>query len=374
MPPVNLLVKPASSLCNMRCRYCFYADVAQNRAVPSYGIMSPETQEALVAAAFAYAEGSCGFAFQGGEPTLAGLSYFERLIALEEQYNTKHLPVYNSIQTNGYVMDETWAAFLAKHRFLVGLSMDGPKDLHDACRLDAAGKGTHSRVMRAARLLEKHKVPFNILCVVNNAIARHAEQVFRFFQKNGLRYLQFIPCLDAFDQTDTHPYSLTAERYAHFLKTTFDLYYDSYCKGQYVSIRTFDNYVGMLLGQPPESCGMSGVCSCYFVAEGDGSIYPCDFYVLDEYRLGNITEMSFADMLQSPNAERFVEESRQVHEDCQNCRWMSLCRGGCRRNREPMVAGKLAKNQFCKAFQAFFEYAYDRLCHMADCERRSRQR
>lgn len=141
---------------------------------------------------------------------------------------------------------------------------------------------------------------------MNNAVARHAGRVFHFFGSSGFRYLQFIPCLDAFGGNESPPYSLTAEWCAHFLKTTFDLYYDSYCEGQHISIRTFDNYVGMLLGRPPESRGMAGVCTCYFEMEEDGSVYPCDFYVLDEYRLGNIQETGLADMLTSPNAERFV--------------------------------------------------------------------
>ena len=154
----------------MRCKYCFYADITDNREVKSYGIMSEETLENLIKKAFEYASGSATFAFQGGEPTLAGLNFYRKLLEFEKKYNLKSIPVQNAIQTNGYVIDDEWAKFLAENKFLVGLSMDGTKDIHDSLRLDATGKGTFSRVQKTARLFNKYGVEFNILCVVNNFI------------------------------------------------------------------------------------------------------------------------------------------------------------------------------------------------------------
>lgn len=369
MPPITLLIKPASSMCNMRCKYCFYADVADHRKSRNYGFMSDETLETMVKLALRYAEGYCGFAFQGGEPTLSGLDFFRRLIKLQKNYNVNNVQISNSIQTNGFNIDEEWAAFLAKNRFLVGLSLDGPKEIHDRFRLDAAGNGTFSRVMRAAALFEKHKVEYNILCVVNNIVAGNGAKIYHFFKQKGFRYLQFIPCLDSFDDDETHDFSLTPENYASFLKSTFELYYrdfkSGFKQGNYISIRNFDNYVSMLMGNRPESCGMNGVCTCYFVVESDGSTYPCDFYVLDKYRMGNIKLQSFSQLAKSEPAVRFVQESYSIDDTCKKCPWFPICRGGCRRNREPFLDGKPVLNRYCFAYKEFFNDSFTRLKELA---------
>ena len=362
MPPINLLIKPASSLCNMRCKYCFYADVASHRDVGSYGIMDTKLLEELVKKALDEAEGFCGFAFQGGEPTLAGLDFYKTLIELEKKYNKKRLPIHNAIQTNGYVINDDWARFFTDNNFLVGLSLDGNRELHDSMRLDANGNGTYNRVVRAAETFDKYNVQYNILCVVNNLVARHPQKVYNSLRRYG--YLQFIPCLDGFDR-EVRDYSLDPKRYANFLKFTFDNYYSDFRSGHYVSVRNFDNYIMMLSGRPPEACGMTGQCTCYFVVEGDGGVYPCDFYVVDRYRLGSIAENSFAELRESEPARRFVDESKHIDKDCRECEWYPLCRGGCRRNREPFVGGLPAKNIYCEAYREFFDYAYPRLCELA---------
>ncbi len=362
--PFSALVKPASSACNMRCRYCFYADEARSRAVANYGVMSGETLEILVRKAFDYATGPVSFTFQGGEPTLAGLDFYRRLIALEKQYNARRVPVNNAIQTNGLLIDEAWAAFLREHRFLVGLSMDGYGALHDALRPDAAGEGTFARVCGAAALFDRHGVDYNILCVVTAPAARRAEKLYRYFCNRRFRYLQLIPCLDALDGGGGD-WSLTAADYARFLNGTFRLYYDGFMRGDYVSVRLFDNYVRMLMGEPPESCGMAGVCASWLTIEGDGGVYPCDFYVLDEWRLGNIREDGIEALMTGAAARRFVETSRPVHEKCAACRWYPLCRGGCRREREPFADGRPGLNRLCGAYQAFFEENAQNLERMA---------
>jgi len=362
MPPVNILIKPASSLCNMRCKYCFYADVSENRETRSYGMMTLDTLEQLVKRTFAYATGYAGFAFQGGEPTLVGLDFYKKLLELQETYNTKHIRVFNSIQTNGYAIDAEWAEFFAKHQFLVGLSMDGTKEAHDSLRLDASGNGTFDRIRKTAELFAKKGVQFNILCVVNNFVARYPQKVYEQLKK--YKYMQFIPCLDAFDQTPT-AYSLTPERYATFLRQTFDLYYRDFMSGNYVSVRNFDNYVNILMGRPPESCAMNGCCTCYFVVEGDGSVYPCDFYVLDEWKLGNIFDKTLDEMIRSEPAQEFVEQSKYVSEACKSCRYYRICRGGCRREREPFVDGHPGLNRHCKCYTAFFDNSIPKLMEIA---------
>ncbi len=371
MPPITMLIKPASSLCNMRCKYCFYADVTDHREVKSYGIMSHALLETMVKRALDEAEGLCSFSFQGGEPTLAGLDYFRLLIDLQKKYNTKHLQIRNAIQTNGYIIDEEWAKFFAENHFLVGLSVDGYRELHDSMRIDGAGEGTYARIMKTAALFDRYHVEYNVLCVVNNLVARHPQKVYNALKKFG--YIQFIPCIDGFDG-EKQLYSLDGKRYAEFLKTTFDCYYQDFMSGHFVSVRNFDNYVSMLCGQPPEACGMSGFCTCYFVIEGDGSVYPCDFYVLDEFRLGNVATDSFADMRGSEQAKRFTEPSTAVHAQCDGCQWYPICRGGCRRDREPFADGKPDINVHCEAYKAFFPYAIERLQQIAQICMRGPQR
>lgn len=364
MPPITILIKPTSSLCNMRCRYCFYNDVAENREIKSYGMMSTETLEILVEKALKYSDKMCSFAFQGGEPTLAGLDFYKKLIELEKTYNVKNVQIHNAIQTNGYIVDEEYAKFFSENKFLVGLSLDGTRELHDSLRVDINGNGTYDKVISASKLFDKYNVEYNILCVVNNYVARHGNQIYNLFKKNKFKFLQFIQCLDGFDG-QVKNFSLSPERYTAFLKSTFDNYYNDFLSGDYTSIRLFDNYVRIVSGNQAEACGMNGVCSYNFVVEGDGSVFPCDFYVLDKYRLGNINQDSFEEMRNSDIAKNFVCESRYIDPKCRECKWLNICRGGCRRNREPLLDGKPSLNVFCQTYYEFFEYAYDRIKKMA---------
>jgi len=366
MPPLSMLIKPASSLCNLRCRYCFYHSIAENREIESYGLMDIDTLEAIVKKALEFADYSCTFAFQGGEPTIAGLGFFRKLVDFEKKYNIKKVKVYNAIQTNGMVIDDEWASFLAENNFLVGISLDGPKDIHDASRIGADGKGSFNRVMQTIVRFNKYKVEYNILFVVDAIVARYAAKIYSFFKKNGFKYLQFIPCLDPLNEKPgAYEYSLTPERFSYFLKTLFDLWYKDVRSGQMVSVRYFDNLVGMFMGIRPEACGMMGECNCQFVIEANGGVYPCDFYVIDEWYLGNIKDKGIEELRNSNAARRFIEVSRHVDPACVSCRWANLCRGGCRRLREPFVDGKPALNYLCHAYREFFEYSVQRLRELA---------
>ena len=363
MPPLSLLIKPASGSCNMRCKYCFYADEAQNRSTPLMGRMSADTLHALVDKALAYAEGECTFAFQGGEPTLAGLDFFRDLTDYVARHeNPKRIQVRYALQTNGYALDEAWARWFAENHVLVGVSLDGPKEVHDRYRVDAAGKGTYNRVTASLRLLEKHHVDYNILTVVTAANARRGRSLYDFFKKNGFHYQQYIECLDPIgEQPGGHDYSLTPERYEVFLKSLFDAWYLDMKAGRYVYNRYFENLMMVLAGGMPESCNMRGVCGVQWVVEADGSVYPCDFYALDEWRLGNIREDSFEAMDRKREELGFIQWSCRVPEECRECRWYPLCRNGCRRNREMVTAESTGRNYFCAAYQGFFEYAFPRL-------------
>ncbi len=362
MPPLNLLIKPASGSCNMRCRYCFYTDEAQKREVGSYGRMSRETAEILVDRAMEYGDRECTFAFQGGEPTLAGLDFFRDFTDLVLSHkNPKKLRIHYALQTNGYRLDEEWARFFREHRFLVGISLDGPREIHDRYRLDAGGKGTWNRVMASVRLLEKYQVEYNALAVVTAASARNAQKIYNFFKKNRIGYQQYIECLDPIGETPgEQEYSLTPKRYEEFLKNLFDAWYLDQKAGHPVYNRYFENLLMIMAGQGPESCSMRGVCGVQWVAEADGSIYPCDFYALDAWRLGNIREQTFEEMDKKREELGFIQKSAVPAPQCRDCAWYGLCRGGCRRHREPLTPeGSL--NYFCSAYQGFFAYAWPRL-------------
>lgn len=366
MQPLSLLIKPASSYCNLKCKYCFYHSVSESRSIKSFGLMKLDTLEKIVKQALEYAEGFCTFAFQGGEPTLVGLDFYKQLIKYQKKYNVKGVQIHNALQTNGIAIDDAWAQFLAENKFLVGISLDGPKDIHDLARVDSNDKGSFTRVINTINRFNKYKVEYNILCVITAPVARHINKIYSFFKKNNFRYLQFIPCLDPLNEAPGgYEHSLTPERYAYFLKTLFDQWYYDLMHNESIDIRYFSNLVQMAMGYPPESCGMSGQCACYYVIESDGGVYPCDFYVTDEWYLGSIKSEDFETLKNSPVAERFIEISQCVDTSCTECEWFSLCRGGCRRNREPSINGELALNYFCPAFKEFFSYAAERIYKLA---------
>jgi len=366
MPLISLLIKPASGNCNMQCKYCFYADEQENREIASYGIMSRETMYTLIDKVMEYAARSCSLAFQGGEPTLAGLDFFRDLTDyIRKHPNPKKIRFRFALQTNGLVIDEGWAQFLAQNHFLTGVSLDGLKQIHDRYRLDAAGKGTYNRVMNSIRLLEKYHAEYNILTVVTADTARNAQKIYRFFQKNHMEYQQYIECLDPIgEEPGNREYSLTPQRYVKFLKDQFDAWYLDRKAGKHVYNRYFENLLMILNRQMPESCNMCGICGKQWVVEADGSVYPCDFYALDEWRLGNILTDSFAAMDKKRDELGFIEWSRQVPDECKNCKWYKLCRNGCRRHREPVTALSTQVNYFCSAYKEFFAYAYLRLAEI----------
>ncbi|BES64023.1 SPASM domain-containing protein [Gottschalkiaceae bacterium SANA] len=366
---ISFLIKPASSSCNMRCTYCFYADVTDHREIKNYGIMSEETTEVVIIRAFEAAKRQITFAFQGGEPTLAGLDFFKNWVKLTKKHNTKKLPVHFAIQTNGMAIDQEWATFFHNNRFLVGISLDGPKEIHDHYRILSDGSGSYKKVLQAIDWLKKEHVDFNILSVVNQTVAKHPTKVYNFFKKQGFQYLQFIPCLDDLGQAQgTNPLSVTSERYGQFLIQLFDLWYRDWKAGSPVSIRMFDNVLQILLTGQPESCDMNGHCTVNAVVEADGSVYPCDFYVTDSWKLGNLHDSSLAELSQIPLATTFVEESLHTDPACKTCNHLHVCRGGCKRHKEPKVNGHYQSNIFCSAYKKFYDATATRFLEIARTE------
>lgn len=366
MPPKNILLKPASGDCNLRCRYCFYHDEMHNRLNPSCGRMSLETLEQVISKSMAAAEGYCAFGFQGGEPTLAGLAFFEQVVDLQKKCSRPDLRVYNALQTNGTLLNEAWCQFLGQHDFLVGLSLDGDESLHNLYRRDAAGQGTFAVVEAAAERLRRYQVEFNILTVVTAQTAKNIRRIYRYFQRKGFHGQQYIPCLDPLEsERGAQKYSLTPQLYGRFLITLFDLWYEDRSAGRRVYNRYFENLLGLCMGRTPENCSMMGHCGIEYAVEADGSVYPCDFYMLDAYCLGNFRENTMEEMDIRRRRIGFVERSLIIHEDCKQCPWGYLCRGGCRRDRMEGASGALGKNYFCQSFRQFFAHAAPKLEELA---------
>lgn len=292
--------------------------------------MTERVAQAIVNRAFALGpDAEVTFAFQGGEPTCAGLSFFERFVAYAHARRERQT-VHWAIQTNGYAIDQAWIDFLATHHFLVGVSLDGYRSMHDHLRPDAGGKGTHRRVMDAIRGLRAAGVDVNVLTVLTDQLARHPQQLHRFYQQERLDFIQLIPCLPGLDGA-ADPYALTPHRFASFYKVFFRLWAQELAQGTYRSVTLFDNVIPMFRGVLPSQCGMLGRCAVQFVVEGSGDVYPCDFYVLDRYRLGNIETHSLEAMATCDVARDFLSEPRRPCSACDDCPFMGICHKNCKR-------------------------------------------
>ena len=363
MPPLNVLIKPVSSSCNLNCSYCFYKDVSAHREVSNYGIMSTDTLELVIKRIFEYAEGECTIAWQGGEPTLAGLSFFQSYLHLEQTYNAKGVHVNRSIQTNGYHLDAAWASFFSEYHFLVGLSLDGTQSSHDIFRKTKENENSFSSVISTIRLFKKFNVDYNILTVVNHETAQEVQKIYSFYQEQGFHYQQYIACLDPLEEKPgQHPWSLTPLQYGSFLIELFKLWYQDALIGRAPYIRQFENYLGILLGFPPDACEQTGICGKQKVIEADASVYPCDFYVVDKYRLGNLEKSSIKELQETSIQQNFIRSSMLIPSNCKACIYSTLCRNGCRRHR--LYAD--GTNYFCQSYQMFFKECIPMLLNLGE--------
>jgi len=323
------------------------------------GFMSEATLETLVKNAVEYADGLLTFAFQGGEPTLSGLDFFKKVVDLQKKYGAAkpNLRIENTLQTNGVLLNDDWCEFFHHNHFLIGLSLDGPRKNHDAARFLADGNPSFFKVMEAVNLLKKHQVDFNILTVVTEELSKKASALYDFYVRNGFGYVQLIPCMG--NGTESK-YAVTAKSYGKFLCQFFDLWYEDFKNGNIMDVRMFSNLAQMSVGYPPEECGMCGKCSVYFVVEGDGSVYPCDFYCTDEYKLGTVNT-GFSELIASPVARNFEEVSFAKPDECGACKYFALCRGGCRKFRENRKTKLPGINILCEGYKIFFEHTAERI-------------
>lgn len=344
---ISVMLKPSSSLCNLKCEYCFYSSLAGERSEYSKGMMTESTAENVILSALDFAKGSdVYFTFQGGEPLLSGIDFFSVFVDFVKKNNAQNAPVHYCLQTNGTLITDEFAVFFKKHNFLIGVSLDGDEKLN-SYRLYPDGKSSFDDVINGIELLKKHNVTFNVLSVLTKRTANNFRKAYRFFKSRDLRYLQFIPCLRPFSGAYDEEMYMDCDDYSEFLTRGFNIYFNDYMRGEYVSIRSFDNYIALVNGRNAEQCGMNGCCSTQFVVEGDGSVYPCDFYCTDEWYLGNINSASFDELYHSEKAVEFLKESFKLDPACKACEFFYVCRGGgCKRNRRD-------KN-YCDAYKKFF--------------------
>lgn len=349
------MIKPASSACNLSCEYCFYTSLANEREETYKGMMSESTAENIIKKALEFTKGdNVFFTFQGGEPLLRGIEFFEWFFEKEKELNTENSKISNCIQTNGTLIDEKWCELFKKYNVLVGVSLDGDRELN-SYRKYPDGRESFDDVVNAVEMLKKYKVTFNVLSVLTARLAQNIRKSYRFFKQSDLHYLQFIPCLNPFNEVSE--YSMSSSQYADYLKGCYKIYYNDNMRGNLMSIRQFDNYALLASGKPAEQCGMNGPCSNQFVVEGDGSVYPCDFYCTDEWLLGNINNQTFVELYNSKNAVDFLKESFIIGDECKSCEYFSLCRGGgCKRNR--------VSNDYCAAYKEFFKNSQDMILKM----------
>lgn len=351
----------------MSCDYCFYCDEMEKRQQESYGFMSEQTLKNVIRRTMLSAEGAVVYAFQGGEPTVRGLEFFQKAIEFQQQYNKKGLQVSNVIQTNGYAVDEEWCRFFHDNHFLVGISVDGTKGLHDSLRHAKDGTGTYHKVLHATELMDQYHVDYNILTVVSKKIAENIKEIYVDFKRKGWKYQQYIACLDPLGKSrGGSPYALLPEQYGEFLITLFQMWYQDWEYQCQPYIRQFENWLAVLAGYQPESCDQRGICSIQNVVEADGSVYPCDFYAMDEYLLGNFNTDRFTQIQENAEKSGFIERSLIISDDCKKCEYYKICRGGCQRNRSYNVQAEAYENYFCKSYKMFFGACLEQLQTMVD--------
>ena len=351
----SLLIKPASAVCNLDCAYCFYLDRDADpyKALPARR-MTEETLERLVDTYLFYSYPNATFAFQGGEPTLAGLGFFRQLVEFQQKYGRDGQNVSNALQTNGILLDENWAQLFHEYHWLLGVSVDGPQEMHDAYRFNKAGHGTWKQVMRGVQCLQQYKVDFNILCVLSQANVEKPKELYKFYKSLGVDNLQFIPLAEFNSDGSRMPFAITAEQYGRFLVEMFDLWWPDRRK---IRIRFFDNLAEGVAGIKPGACTLHETCDSYVVVEYNGDIFPCDFFVEGGWKLGNITLDSWSEIARRTRRYSFAQKKTLAHPECQVCEWQSICHGGCPKFRHGPNHRFEDLDYFCQAYKMIYAKA-----------------
>ena len=358
LPGFHLMAKPGGSRCNLVCQYCFYLRKRELYPESTFRMSDEVLNEYIRQTIEAHRIPEVTFAWQGGEPTILGIDFFKKALDLQKKYCRPGMVIHNTIQTNGVLLDDEWCTFFKKNRFLVGISIDGPRELHDACRTDAAGKGSFDRVMQGLSLVKKHKVEFNVLCTVNAVNGDHPVEVYRFFRDEAkAQFIQFIPVVERDRESGTlTPLSVTPEQYGKFLIGVFDEWVKHDVGTTYV--QHFDTALANWFGEPHGICVFSPTCGSALVIEHTGDIYSCDHFVDKEHLLGNILNTPLTGMVNSEKQRQFGRNKKEkLPEYCKKCPVLFACRGECIKNRFAVTPeGEPGLNYLCEGYRMFFNH------------------
>lgn len=364
MQPFSLLIKPSGSDCNLNCSYCFYKDRA-----PELGSgkqrMSEQVLEKLIKDYMGLGFPFAGFAWQGGEPTLMGLDFYRKVVEFQKKYGQSGQQVGNALQTNAVLLDEQWCRFLHDYKFLVGVSIDGSKEFHDYYRRDHSGGGTFDKVVEAIKKAKEYKVELNALTLLNARNAGHPDEVFDFLVGLGIKFLQFIPCVETDSSTGKiAEFSITSEQYGEFLCRLFDRWYE-YGLAK-LSIRDFDSVLSYCISGTHSICTFQNRCNQYIAIEHTGDVFCCDFFIEPQRRIGNIMETSIEKLANAEAKRLFARAKGRLNDKCLVCRYLSVCRGGCLKDRYVTGTGDLSgENYFCRAYKQFFDYTLPKFMKIA---------
>jgi uncharacterized protein len=361
----QLLIKPVSADCNLSCRYCFYRRVGGMYPQAPRHRMPPEVLERLVSAYLRECRTSTAtFTWQGGEPLLAGLDFYVDAFGLMARLGRGGQPVANAVQTNATLIDREWARLFAAYSVLVGVSLDGPPHIHDHYR-SRSDESTFDAVMAGIEHLRQARVEFNVLTMITSASAPHGPEIYRFLRDEGFAHLQFIPCVEADPRTgQPAEWTVSPEAFGNFLCAVFDAWREEAADA--VSIRLFDAIMEREICGRGSLCELDGPCSGYLVVEHNGDVYPCDFFVRPEWRLGNVMHDSFDEVFSNDRWDAFGAQRQACLAACGGCEWLELCRGGCGKDR--LLAGGVHQRTYlCEGYRRFFAHAVpELLCRARD--------
>ena len=361
MTDFSLLIKPSAADCNLRCAYCFY--IGRQGLTEPHPRMSDDVLERTIAGYMGTLQTrSHTFSWQGGEPGLMGLRFFEKAVKLQVKHAPRGAVVCNAFQTNGTLITDELAAFLAEYRFLFGVSMDGPAQVHDHYRKTREGMPSQASVLKGIDRLKRAGVEFNILALVNNRTVKQPREIYGYFKKRGFFHQQYVPCVEFDEAGRLRPWSITGPDWGAFLCAIFDRWMAD-DTGR-ISIRLFDSIVEYLASGERNACTMGTDCRQYFVVEYDGTVYPCDFFVRDELRLGNVMDTKWRELLANPVYRRFGLEKANWSDDCRSCSWLKLCHGDCPKLRWH-EGERRGRSVLCEGWQAFYAHALPGLQRLA---------
>lgn len=353
-----VLIKPAGPGCNLNCHYCFYLEKTNYFNNNNNFKMSEDILRKLMTLTLRRPGHPMSFGWQGGEPTLLGLPFFRKVVALQKELG-EGMRISNLLQTNGIKLDKEWAEFLKENDFLVGLSLDGPAHVHDKYRVGKGNKPTHSIVERCADLLMRHEVNVNAISVVTDYSSKYAEEIYIYLKEIGFKYLQFIPCLEAANEDRKVPaeFSVSPGNYGEFLCQIFDLWKKDWVDGlPTTSERFMDNMFMMYLGNPSADCTFKKECGDYLVIEHNGEIFSCDFFVEDAWKLGNIMDAENLDLVLNGRRQGLFKNMKSMlHKRCLRCEYKDFCYGGCIKDRLRIKKDKRL-NHFCQSYKMFHEH------------------